>query len=100
MSQAGRKAHAIHKAQHAQRGFGQEKRKLAPEGTDTMWVPEFLSAAAGIGSFNADAIICLPLGHTHMEREQKLRQASAMGVLRMSAYREAGAFIEYRWTLA
>lgn len=100
MSQAGRKAHDIHKAQHAQREIGQEKPKLAPVGSDTTWIPEFLSAAKGIDWFNADSIICIGLGHTHQDRENALRKASAMGVLRMTAHRENGVFVEYRWHLA
>ena len=100
MSQAGRKAHSIHKAQHAQRVFGTEKAKLEPVGSDTLWLGEFLSSAQGIDWLSADSLICYQLGTTHEEREAKLRKASSMGVLLMYVHRDAaGAFIEYRWML-
>lgn len=99
MSRAGRIAHEHHVNKHAQRQFGTVKPKLQPEGTETMWFGEFISSAQGIGSFNINALIVLQLGATAEERMLKLRQASRAGLLRMSAYREDGQFVEYRWEL-
>lgn len=97
---ASRAGHERAKAQHAQREFGAAKAKLQPVGTDTAWLSTFLSSCEGIGPFNLNSIIALQLGGDPQEREQKLRLASSMGLLRMSAYRENGVFIEYRWELA
>ena len=100
MSREGRAAHARNQARHSQRSGGDVKRKLEPIGSDTLWLPEFLSSAQGIGAFSVNSLICLPLGETAEERELKLRKAASMGVLRMYAYRDSGQFVEYRWELA
>lgn len=85
-------------SKHAQRGIG-EKPKSQPVGSDTTWIPEFVSSIEGLtGQFNSDSLIALQLG----DREQRivrLRQLSAMGVLRMSSHFEDGHFVEFRWEL-
>lgn len=99
MSQAGRKAHAIHKAQHAQRD-GEEKRTLQPVGTDTTWMGEFVSSIQGITTpFGVESVIALQLGDTREERIVRLRKLSALGVLHMSSRFENGHFVEFLWTL-
>lgn len=86
-------------AKHAQREFGQVKAKLEPVGSDTLWLSEFVSSLQGIGSFNANSLVCLQLGHSVEERTARLRVASRIGVIRMYAVREADIFVEFRWEL-
>jgi hypothetical protein len=99
MSQAGRAAHYHNQARHSQRVFGTEKPKSQPVGSDTVWVPEFLASLGDIGQFSANSITALPLGDTREERERKLRKATSLGALHMTAHRENGVFVEYRWEL-
>lgn len=100
MSQAGRAAHAHNQARHAQREFGHTKPTLQPVGSDTLWMSEFISSIQGLeGYFNADSIIAAQLGSTRDERIEKLRKLSAHGTLHMSAHREDGVFVEFRWEL-
>lgn len=89
------------KSKHAQRSFGEVKKTLQPKGTDTAWITEFISSIQGLtGSFGIDSTIAMQLGATPEERMVKLRQACRLVVLHMTVVRdEAGAFVEYRWTL-
>ena len=95
---ASRASHYRAEARHSQRN-GVPKAKLKPVGTDTIWVSGWLDEIQGAGPFGVDSVLALPLGSTPRERELKLRQASALGVLQMSALRVAGVFIKYVWEL-
>jgi hypothetical protein len=79
---------------------GVAKPKLPARDTDTTWIPEFVSSIQGITTpFNSSSIIAASLGSTEEERVTKLRELSKRGILRMSAHRQDGIFIEYRWEL-
>jgi hypothetical protein len=94
-----RAEHYRRTTKHAQR-HGQEKPKMAARDTDTTWIPEFMSSIQGLeGYFNADSIIAVQLDADKNERLRKLRELSSRGLLVMSAHREQGFFVEYRWRL-
>jgi hypothetical protein len=97
VSREGRALHAHNKRRHSQRQFGDVKPALAERHSDTMWMGEFISSIQGITEpFGVDSMIALQLGEDRMSR---LRQLSSLGMLRMSAYRVDGEFVEYRWVL-
>lgn len=100
MSREGRAAHAHNTNRHAQRVFGQEKAKLAPADTANLWVGEFVSSVQGLTTYlTVNSMLVTQLGATPERRMERLRQLSKMGILRMSAHRENGEFVEYRWEL-
>lgn len=86
-------------AKHSQRQ-GVPKPKLQERHSDTVWLGPWLLEIAGTGPFSVNSVIALPVGHTPQEREAALRKVSALGILSMTAHRENGVFVEYRWRLA
>jgi len=95
-----RAAHYRNKARHAQREFGQVKPRLLDRDEGTAWQGGFIATLSNnMPQFNVDSPIAASLGATAEERTRKLRELCKIGVLRMSAHRENGIFIEYRWTV-
>lgn len=100
MSQSGRAAHARNKARHAQREFGEVKPRLVSQEEGTRWMGGFIESIQGhTEPFGADSDVALPLGPTTEARTLRLRELAKLGVLQMSAPRENGVFLGYRWQL-
>lgn len=97
MSAAGRAAHGRNKARHAQREFGHTKPKLQPVGSDTAWLSAWLEGLSLGDVFNVNSPVVLGLHEDSAELELMLRKASQLGVLSMTAHRENGVFVEFRW---
>lgn len=95
-----RATHYRNKARHDQREFGEVKPRLLNRDDSTAWRGAYIATLSNdMPAFNADSPIAAPLGATTEDRVVRLRELSKIGVLRMSAYRENGTFIEYRWTV-
>jgi hypothetical protein len=94
-----RASHYRRTSKAAQRN-GVAKGKTPARDTDTVWIPEFVSSIQGLDNyFTADSIIAASLGDTAEERMLKLRELARRGILHMTAYREDGEFVEFRFVL-
>lgn len=94
-----RASHYRRTSKAAQRN-GVAKAALPARDTDTVWIPEFVSSIQGLEEyFTADSIIAASLGATVDDRMVKLRELARRGILHMTAYREDGEFVEYRFIL-
>jgi hypothetical protein len=99
MSREGRAAHARNKARHAQREFGQEKPKVVSQAEGTRYMGAFVESVQGLLEFNISHPVTDQLGDTDEAKMIRLRELSKAGVLRMTAHREEGLFVEYRWVV-
>lgn len=93
-----RASHYRAKAKHDQRSFGEVKPKLLARELETVWVPEWRDGLRLLALITIQTA-AESFEVTEEEANKRLRKMSQMGLLRMTAHREAGVFVEYRWQL-
>lgn len=105
MSQAGRYAHEQNTKRHAQRSFNQPKREPVETIETATWMSQDMDfcrelAARYDNSWSITQFCAhraIDDGVSLAESERRLRYLSKLGFLRMSAHREDGKFVEYRF---